>query len=105
MGPYTVMVDDNFDYMEEEERQALGSFATAEEAVAACKACVDASLTHLCKRGMSAAELLDQYRSFGDDPFVIAPPGAGRIDFSAWSYAEERIRKLYPRPGREAEQP
>ena len=34
--PYAVLVDDNFHYMEEDERRLHGSFATIEEAISAC---------------------------------------------------------------------
>jgi hypothetical protein len=44
MSQYKVMVDDNFDYMEEDERWEFGTFATAQRALAACRVLVDASL-------------------------------------------------------------
>jgi hypothetical protein len=34
--------------------------------------------------------LLAGYRALGDDPFIVPVDGAAAIDFSAWSYAEER---------------
>ena len=37
--------------------------------------CRDAWLAANYKPGMSAAELIEQYRSFGDDPFIVALPG------------------------------
>jgi hypothetical protein len=41
------MVDDNFHYMDDEDRYELGIFSTIEEAIAACKRIVDADLTEL----------------------------------------------------------
>src|SRR5580700_9104705 len=67
--PFKVMVDDNFHYMDEDERYEHGTFATVEEAIAACRKLVDQSLADCYKPGMTAAELYDQYTSFGDEPF------------------------------------
>jgi hypothetical protein len=44
MSPYKVMVDDNFHYMAEDERWEYGTFATAEEALDACRRLVDEAL-------------------------------------------------------------
>jgi hypothetical protein len=44
---YKIMVDDNFHYMDDEDRYELGIFSTIEEAIAACKRIVDADLTEL----------------------------------------------------------
>ena len=44
MSQYKVMVDDNFHYMDEDERWEYGTFPTVEEALAACRKVVDASL-------------------------------------------------------------
>jgi hypothetical protein len=90
MSSYRVMVDDNFHYMDKDERAEAGTFVTAEEAIAACRGIVDDSLTHLLAPGMSANELLAQYRLFGDDPFVVPEGDAEPVKFSAWDYAEAR---------------
>lgn len=91
---YRVMVDDNFDYMNEEERFELGSFASAEEAIAACRATVDRDLARHFKPGMPAAELYDWYVSFGSDPFIVASAGEPATTFSAWTYAKARAAAL-----------
>ena len=93
MAPYTVMVDDNFHYMDEDERWQYGVFATAEEALAACRKIVDESLAHLHKPGMTAEELYQQYVLFGDDPFIVGPDVKGVL-FSAWTYARERATAI-----------
>jgi hypothetical protein len=87
---YTVLVDDNFHYQDEDERCELGRFETAAEAVAACQGRVDKSLRwlHAQRPGSSPAELYDYYLSFGDEPFIVAE--GDRVDFSAWTYAKER---------------
>jgi hypothetical protein len=94
MSPYTVMVDENSHFMEDEERWRLGTFATEGEAIAACRDLVDAWLQEGYRPGMTAKELYDHYTSFGDDPFVIAPPGAAKVEFSAWDYARARADEL-----------
>ena len=51
---------------------------------------VDDDLMNLHKPGMAVHALLAGYRALGDDPFIVPVDGAAAIDFSAWSYAEER---------------
>jgi hypothetical protein len=94
MSNYRVMVDDNFHYMDKDERADAGAFMTAEEAVAACRGIVDDSLAHLLAPGMTAIELLAQYHLFGDDPFVVAAEGGAPVTFSARDYAEKRVAEI-----------
>ena len=89
---YVVKVDNNFHYTEESERYTLGDFGSAEEALAAAKGLVDEFLVREYKTGMTADELFSQYRSFGDDPFIV--PDDRDIKFSAWTYAKERCEAL-----------
>jgi len=93
---YKVMVDDNFHYMDEDERYELGTFSTIEEAIAACKQVVDEDLRELAKgKNCTPEELYDYYVSFGSDPFVVPLDSQdGRSFFSAWDYAKERSRVL-----------
>jgi hypothetical protein len=97
MSGYRVMIDDNFHYMDKEERVELGVFVTAEEAVAASKEVVDASLSHLFRPEMTAEQLLEQYHLFGEDPFVLAATGVETVHFSAWDYAAQRATELTDR--------
>jgi hypothetical protein len=91
MSRYKVMVDDNFHYMNEDERYEHGIFSMAEEAIAACKAIVDADLKSMFKPGMSATELYDAYEFSGEDPFIVCvDPADEPVHFSAWEYAKER---------------
>jgi hypothetical protein len=91
MSRYKVMVDDNFHYMDRDERYERGIFLTADEAVGECKRIVDSSLEGFLKPGITAAELYDIYTSFGDDPFVArVDSNAEPVHFSAWNYARER---------------
>lgn len=63
-------IDDNFHFMDESERIQHGVFATAEEAIAACKLIVDERLEPMLQPGIAATALYDQYKVFGDDPFI-----------------------------------
>jgi hypothetical protein len=73
MSRYKVMVDDNFHYMEEDERDEVGTFPTIEEAITACKQIVDNSPRHLAKgKTYTPDELYDYYVSFGSDPSAAA---------------------------------
>jgi len=89
---YTVLVADNAHYQDEDERYELGSFATYEQAVAACRAIVDRCLEGEHRPGMSADELFSLYTSFGEDPFIRGEPESP--SFSAWSYARQRCEEL-----------
>jgi len=84
---YTVFVDDNFHYMDEDERYTLGVFATPEEAIAACRSIVDGCIGS--EPGATAETLFKNYAMFGEDPFIV--PGVG---FSAWDYAKRRCAEL-----------
>jgi hypothetical protein len=95
MPRYRVMVDDNFHYQDESERRELGVYKTLEEALAACRAVVDRSLSEEYRPGISAEKLFDRYTSFGEDPFIRAVDGANEgVLFSAWTYAKERCEAI-----------
>ena len=85
---YVVYVDDNFHFMDEEERYKLGEFDTEEEALQACRRIVDEFLIANHKPGMTAEEFIDMYKTFGEDPWCA------EIAFSAWAYAERRCHEL-----------
>jgi len=92
------MVDDNFDFMDEEKRYQHSVFPTAEEAISACKRMVDSDLDEFMKPGMTASELYDAYTQFGRDPFIMCvKPDDETVHFSAWTYAEERSRVVTSR--------
>ena len=99
MPKYTVMVDDNFHYMNEDERHTHGTFATVEEANAACRALVDKWLASHYEPGMTPEKLYNSYVSFGEDPFVVGPPGEDMSGtFSAWDYARKRVEAICAAP-------
>ncbi|MBA4073427.1 MAG: hypothetical protein C0508_00215 [Cyanobacteria bacterium PR.023] len=94
---FTVFVDDNFHYMEEDERWVAGEFSSYDDAIAECKRIVELSLQDgLSQKGpMTAEELYSYYTDFGDDPFVRPGP-TDDTRFSAWGYAKERCAILCP---------
>ena len=93
MGEYLVRVDDNFHYMDKDERYTAGEYDSWEEALAKARSIVDDYLLSDIREnpGISAAALYERYKLFGEDPFIIGPGDHG---FSAWRYAEQRCREL-----------
>ena len=85
---YKVLVDDNFHFMDPEERSMLGVFPTHEEAVAACRRIVDEELQEWAERDITAKELYELWGMFGEDPFIESG------GFSASEYARERSQAL-----------
>ncbi len=90
---FRVLVDDNFHYMDQDERYEHGSYPTLEAATLAAQAIVDDFLLDASQPGMTAGELFDCYTNFGEDPFIVAP-GESRVLFSAWDYARRRCEEL-----------
>lgn len=88
---YTVHVDDNFHYMDKDERYTYGKFETLESAIEACRKIVDEYLNAAYTPGMSAFDLFTSYTSFGDDPWIS---GAEEKPFSAWDYARQRCNEI-----------
>ena len=93
--PWTVHVDDNFHFMDENYRTDHGSYATLDEAVSVCMRLA---------RG-SVEENGNLYTHFGEDPFIMPQPTQEELTallerhpewppevfadgfFSAWTYA------------------
>lgn len=90
---YRVLVDDNFHYMEEDERTTYGEFETLEAAIEACKNIVDQWLQSAYSPGMTAESLSSSYVNFGEDPFIVGP-GVSGVPFSAWTYAAQRAVEM-----------
>ncbi len=84
---YRVIVDDNFHYMQEDERYEAGTFGSYAEALAKCKEIVEASLRQMAKPEMTADELYSSYVTFGDDPWIPETPeavGESRRESREW---------------------
>jgi hypothetical protein len=95
--PFTVVIADNFHYMDESEKYEHGKFETLEAAIAASKRIVDEFLVSAVQPGMTADALYSQYTSFGDDPYIIGSNEPG-VPFSAWTYAKARCSELCGSP-------
>ena len=92
---YTVYIDDNFHYMDEEERSSGGVFRSADEAKARAAEIVDRSIRWerlQAKNPDDPDELYDRYTDFGDDPFVVSDDPD--FHFSAWDYAKQRCQEI-----------
>jgi hypothetical protein len=89
---HTLFVDDNFHYMDEDERYQAGEFDSWEEAVEKAESIVDEFLSSSYKKGMTAEELYKHYISFGEDPFITG--GSPETTFSAWEYAKKRCDEI-----------
>jgi hypothetical protein len=88
---YTVYVDDNYHYMDLDERYKLDDFATLDEAIAACKRVVDQFLSDEVDPATTPKEQFVQYLGFGPDPFIVTnDPEAANPPFSARDYAREK---------------
>ncbi len=85
-------MDDNFHFMDENQRYKHGEYQSFEEAVAACKKIVDNFLESGYKQGTSFKELYEGYMMFGEDPFIV--PDNKECHFSAWEYAKKRCAEL-----------
>ena len=85
---FTVYVDDNFWYMEEDERYTAGTFSSYEAALTLAKGIVERGLKNHLADGKPAKDWLGSYMDFGEDPW-IKPTPEGIPRFSAWKYAEE----------------
>ena len=92
-GPYVVMVDDNYHYMDEAERYEQGRYPDCATAVAVCKHIVD-DFFATCDSATTAAELFASYSMFGEDPFIMSTDPA--CTFSAWDYARQRCAEILP---------
>ena len=85
---YIVYVDDNFHFLDEEERYKLGEYDSEEEAIEAARRIIDEFLIANYKPGMTTEELIDLYKTFGEEPWC------SQCAFSAWRYAEQRCKEL-----------
>jgi hypothetical protein len=95
---YTVSSFDNFHFGDEDEgSDEVGTFATAEEAIAAARAVVDKSLRYEASSARSAESLADRWSSFGDSPSIRGTP---TVEFSAWEYAKERAPQIFAEEAR-----
>lgn len=82
---YRVYVDDNFHFMDEDERHEVGTFESLEEAVSKCQNIVNRFFIEHDNTESKPEDLYNAYVSFGEDPFIIGPT---HIRFVSWNYAK-----------------
>jgi hypothetical protein len=70
MAQFTVFVDDNFNFMNEDERYSSGTFETYEAAVAKAKKIINQFLKRHYKPGTTAEELYAGWAHHGESPFI-----------------------------------
>ena len=100
---YSVFVDDNFHYTDEDERYHLDDYPDYATALAACQKVVDDYLASALKPGVTAEELFESYTSFGDDPWIKPTPWR-TPRFSAWGYAKQRCQDMCAEAGQPPQQ-
>lgn len=93
--PFTVLIDDNFHYMDESARYQLGVFDTLDDARDAARLVVDEYLRSAYEPGMDSDTLFASYTAFGEDPFIVPTdqPAAGVL-FSARDYARDQCASM-----------
>jgi hypothetical protein len=90
-----ILVDDNFKFMDEDERYQHGVFDTVDEALGECRGIVDADLAAMAKPGLSPQALYNLYVSFGRDPFIICDGADDKAAaWSAWKYSKARCNDM-----------
>ena len=87
---YTVSIDDNFHFMQEDERYTSGTFATAEEAKEHCKALIKAELNSYLEQGIAVDKLAFTWGAFGEDPWINPDCGFSSRDFVERCCREKR---------------
>jgi len=97
---YRVNVDDNFHYMNENERWILGEYATYGEALAASRKMVEDFFADP-EQDITPTQAYEAYTMMGDDPWIEAFGGASAPEtrFSAWGYAREYSERLFGQCG------
>jgi hypothetical protein len=83
---FTVLVDDNFHFMDEDERSTAGTYGSLREALDKCLQMVGQDLRQGYRADITATDLYESYAMMGDDPFITGPM---KTVFSAWNYAKE----------------
>ncbi len=81
---YTVFIDDNYHYMDEGERYAIGSYDSLEKAIEACEKITLRSLNDLYEEGITPEALSARWAMFGEDPFIVGCENG--VPFSARKY-------------------
>ena len=86
--PKKVWIDDNFHFMDEDERIFHGEFSTPTQAIVACQKIVDANIESITEQETDPDKAYESYVCFGDDPWIEG------VEFSASEYAKIKIREF-----------
>ena len=89
---FSVYVDDNYHFMDEDERYTVGSFNSLEEALEKCREITIRSLDDLYESGIIPEKLKAQWSMFGEDPFIRG--GDGSVPFSARKFITPELCKV-----------
>lgn len=93
---FRLKIYDNYHYMDESESYVTGHFDSCAEAVAEAKSVVSRFIDACVAENpvITAEALLGMYRSFGEDPAIIAEAeNNAPCGFSAWDYAEHYVEE------------
>ncbi len=86
---HKVWIDDNFHFMDEDERVFHGEFSTPTQAIVACQKIVDANIESITENETDPDKAYESYVCFGDDPWIEG------VEFSASEYAKIKIREFF----------
>ena len=93
-----IRVYENGAYQDEDAAYTLAGEFSPAEALAHCRAMVDADLKEAYVPDISVEALLSAYRMFGRDPVVLGDDGP---PFSAWTYAKARAAQMVDGAGKD----
>ena len=85
---YKVWIDDNFHFMNEDERVFNGEFDTPTQAIVACQKIVNANIESITEQETDPDKAYESYICFGDDPWIED------VEFSASEYAKIKIKEV-----------
>lgn len=71
----------------------LGEFPTLDAAVKASRNIVDEYLLSAYQPGMTAEALFASYKSFGEDPIIVAPTPEETVGFSAGTMPRDAVMR------------
>ena len=86
--PYKVWIDDNFQFMDEDERVFHGEFDTPTQAIVACQKILGANIESITENETDPDKAYESYVCFGDDPWIEG------VEFSASEYAKIKIKEV-----------
>ena len=91
MKRYKVVIDDNFNYARDAERQDYAQCYTLSSAVAECQRVITEDLKELLENepDLTPDELFENWAMFGEEPWIV-----GDSTFSAHEFARRKANSL-----------